>query len=180
MKLVKSILVAGATTAVLAGAAVAADPIMPVPVVPVAPVASGFDWNGFYAGVGVGGAFLSNPPATSTHTLLNVVVGGNIVADSFLFGLEGSAGGYWLSGGGSGWNATASARAGVLVDPNVLVYGALSATAYSAGARYGSVGGGVEFAVSDNVSLDVEYKYHAWSNNGWNGHVIGAQALFHF
>ncbi len=39
---------------------------------------------------------------------------------------------------------------------------------------------GTEFAISDDVSIDLEYKYLGWSNTGNTGHSFGASANWHF
>ncbi|WP_404404234.1 outer membrane protein [Pelagibacterium halotolerans] len=115
-----------------------------------------------------------------------------------------------------GYSADLSARLGYLVTPTVLVYGSGGASAiYSNnntsftyvdpmtsdevteelehfGNLFGTIGAGVEVALSDAVSVDFEYEY-GFSAAGWlaeeipeleglssHSHTISAQMLFHF
>ncbi|MCD7060897.1 outer membrane protein [Pelagibacterium xiamenense] len=115
-----------------------------------------------------------------------------------------------------GYSADLSARLGYLVTPSMLIYGSGGARAiYSNndtaftyedpvsgddvteelehfGNLFGTVGAGVEVALSDDVSVDLEYEY-GFSAAGWlaeeipeldglsaGSHTISAQVLFHF
>lgn len=151
--------------------AMAADPLAP-------PVnATTFDWKRAYVGVGVKAATLSDGGPQELHGIVNVTIGANaLLGDKFVVGVEATAGAHIISTGITGFNAEIEGRAGVLVDPSVLVYGTLGGVFYDAGARYGTIGFGAEFAVTDKLSVDFDYQYYAISNNGFAGHGIGVSA----
>lgn len=142
-----------------------------------APYSASFDWDGFYAGVGVSGAFYN------TNRRLAEVDG--IVGVNYMAGAD------WLIGaevfGGFSRNDInvtsgvigAEARVGYLVAPEALMYLSGGGVHYFNGSTsLATVGGGVEFAVSSDISIDLEYKFQF--NNALNGHQIGASVLWHF
>jgi outer membrane immunogenic protein len=163
------------------GAAQAADAI-------ALPVTSGaaempvhdaaFDWNGFYAGVyGVG----QWSPVGGTQYGLGVDVGANAQLDFFLIGGEVALHG--LTGGAIDTAyGQVLGRAGVVITDDVLLYAA---------AGYGIdlglpaeddflLGGGVEVAVTDDISLRAQY-LHGFPISGGNPKeqfTLGAN--FHF
>ena len=183
MKL-KSILLAGAAVVAVSGAALAADPIMPTPVVPVAPIPAAFDWNGFYAGVHVG-AQNSVTPST-TDWLLGGEIGVNAAYDMFVMGAELAVDAVFASPDTYAYGEI-TARAGVLLAPEVLVYGTVGygtdfgSTAPTAVGAHVLAGLGAEFAVTDSVSLDARYAY-GWSQTtgGTDIHKFTVGANFHF
>lgn len=177
MKFVRTLLVA-AVCAASASSALAADLVVESPAVPVDDAV--FNWTGLYAGLGVKGSSLSDGVNTDTTGYINLEVGANAQIDSIVLGVEGWVGGYAISAGGSGVAGGLEARAGYLLTESVLLYGTVGGIVYDAGANYGSIGAGLEFAVTDNMSIDVDYEYWGWSNNGYTGHVFGASALWHF
>jgi outer membrane immunogenic protein len=176
----KSAILAAAATALFAGQAFADGPTE-YPPLPTEYAQTGFDWDGFYAGVGLGGAMVSNGGGTDTLAQLDAIVGVNLTQDSFLVGAE-----IWLganrdqSSGTYGGHGGIEARAGYLVDPNVLIYAGLGRLHYESGDQYTTIGLGTEFVVSDEISIDLEYKYLGWSNTGETGHNLSASALWHF
>ena len=164
-------------------AAYAADLIIPTSPEPIMESA-GFSWDGLYAGVQGGGQFY---PGT-TYGLLGAHVGVNfIVADPVLIGLEGSA--EWI------FNNTASfgeffinGRLGAVVTDEVLIY-ALAGTGVevnNAGNTFGTyqLGGGVEFAVTDSISVRGQLVGVGFYNDGNNNFFDGAKATigvsYHF
>ena len=50
-----------------------------------------------------------------------------------------------------------------------LLYGALGDQSYAGGVNYWTAGVGVEFAIGDTASLDLEYK-HLWPGSGCDAH----------
>lgn len=138
-----------------------------------------FDWDGFYAGLGVTGSSLTNG-VTDTAGYLDFVVGGNVTSGNFLFGAEGWVGLYGISGGNSGVGGGVEGRIGFLLSEEVLLYTGIGGYFQGNGGNYGTLGLGAEFAVTDYVSVDAEYKYWAWSDNGFTGHSLGLSALYHF
>jgi outer membrane immunogenic protein len=118
-------------------------------------VAMASDWDGAYAGVG-GFAYVgpTNGFGGVGNVGVNQTFGGN-----FLFGVEGYAGLGTDSGTGLFWLVGAEGRLGVLASDAVLVYGAGGVEWDAPGGGFVTLGGGVEFAVADNMTLDVEYKH---------------------
>jgi opacity protein-like surface antigen len=128
------------------------------------------DWTGAYVGVGVQGVRYLPGPQYEVDGLVHF--GFNFQADMFLFGAEAYLGG-WLSDIGlSGWIAGGEARVGVLATPEVLVYGALGGHVYDLGAQYWDAGGGVEFMVSENMTVDLEYKHSFPVNTAFNADSV--------
>ena len=173
----RKILITMAASALMATGALAADPVITVE--PAYVPSAGFDWDGFYMGVGVTGSSLSNGIVTDTTGYLDLIAGFNVTFGDALFGAEGWIGGY-SDGTFSGYGGGAAARVGYLMTPDALVYISGGGYFYDAGGQYGTIGAGVEFAMTDNVSLDIEYKYWGWSNTTFTGHSLGASALWHF
>jgi outer membrane immunogenic protein len=179
----RTIGIAGAVLALvlMTGAAVGADPIA-VSIADEVEVPlyddTAFDWNGFYTGVyGVG----QLGPAGGTQFGLGLALGVNAQFDYFLVGGEVALHG--LTGGTVDTvYGQVIGRAGVLITDEVLLYAA---------AGYGSdfgppvendflLGGGVELALSENVSLRAQY-LHGFPITGGNSEdqvTLGAQ--FHF
>jgi outer membrane immunogenic protein len=140
------------------------------------PVAtSGFDWNTFYGGIfGVGqasglggGQFGVGVDAGVTARLEFVLVGGEVR-------LAG------LSGAGTTVYGEALGRGGIALSDDVILYGA-----GGLGTNFGTqtdalLGGGIEFAATDNVSFDARY-LHAIPLSGANPKdQVTVGANFHF
>ncbi|WEK06161.1 MAG: outer membrane beta-barrel protein [Candidatus Devosia phytovorans] len=140
----------------------------------------GFDWNGFYAGVyGVA----QNGETTDTQYGLGVQAGYNAQFDFYLLGAE-------VAVHGVTDNDTATetsygqllGRAGLVVSDNVLVYAA-GGYGIDLGPRDEEdalLGGGVELAVTDSISVEAQY-LHGFSLTGDNDKdqfTLGAN--FHF
>jgi outer membrane immunogenic protein len=181
MRIMRGIAGAGLALALTGGAAFAADPIavsiandVEVPLYDDA----AFDWNGFYSGVyGVG----QLSPAGGTQFGLGLNLGVNAQFDYFLVGgevaLHGLTGGMVDTVYGQ-----VIGRAGVVITDEVLLYAAAGF-----GSDFGPpvendflVGGGVELALTDNVSLRAQY-LHGFPMTGGNPKdqiTLGAQ--FHF
>jgi len=168
-----------ATFALLATGAIAHEPEPILTIEPAYMPATGFDWDGFYMGLGVTGSSLSNI-VTETTGYLDIIAGFNVTSGSVLFGAEAWIGGYSANTGDTGWGGGAAARVGYLISPEALIYLSGGGYFYDAGAQYGTIGAGAEFAVTDNLSIDLEYKYWGWSNNGWTGNSIGVSTNWGF
>jgi outer membrane immunogenic protein len=143
------------------------------------PVAdAGFDWNGFYAGVyGVA----QNSPVGGAQYGLGLDVGVNARFEFVLVGAEVA-----LHGLGGGAGATSYlqglARLGVAVTDDVVLYGAGGAgiDLGPLGETDALVGGGLEFAVSDDVTLRGQY-LHGFAFTGGNPkEQVTFGANFHF
>lgn len=183
MKLLSKLALAAAL-ALPAGSAAAADLItMPVSngfgEVPVAQGDAGFDWSGFYAGVyGVG----QLGSVSGVQYGLGIDAGVNAQIDFFLVGGEVALHG--LFGGPAIETAYGQilGRAGVVITEDVLLYAA---------AGYGVdlglpaeddllLGGGVEVAVADNVSLRAQYLHSFPLSGGNTKDQVTFGANFHF
>ncbi len=164
-------------------AAVAADAIA-LPVsnggidVPIYDDAASFDWNGFYAGIyGVGQV----SPVGGTQFGLGLNLGVNAQFDFVLVGAEVAVHG--LTGGAADTvYGQVLGRGGALVSDDLLVY---AAAGYGVDLGFPNeddllLGGGVELAVTDDVSLRAQY-LHGFPITGGNPKdelTLGAH--FHF
>ena len=139
----------------------------------------GYDWNGFYAGVyGVGQA----GPGGAGQLGLGLDVGVNAQLDFFLVGGEVALHG--LTSGASIDTAYGqlTGRAGVVISDEVLLY---AAAGY--GLDLGNfaddhvlLGGGVEVAVTDELSLRAQYLHGVPLSGGTSTDQITLGANFHF
>ncbi len=136
------------------------------------------NWDGFYAGAGV--TFQSSTTTTETIFSVQGLVGANATFDSFLLGAEGYLTYSWSSTGSDFWAAGGTVRGGVLATDDLLIYAALGGEVTEGGSTFATVGGGAEFMVTEDLSLDLEYKYYIGLNNSWEGHHVGVSANWHF
>lgn len=146
--------------ALMAGPAAASDFFVPSTPQPFLPF-SGFGWEGLYVGVQAGALFngdtpVGTQPAGTVQGTIGGVVGVNFIpVDPILVGLEVQGDYVW----GSNFDAglfLLNARLGAVVTNEIVVYatGGLG-TVIQAGAASGvyALGGGVEYALTDSVSL---------------------------
>jgi len=155
---VRSLSLGVAAVALLSSGAMAADLIIPTTPQPIYESA-GFSWDGLYAGVEAGGLFTDGAAGTDdTRGLIGAVVGVNFtVADPIVLGLE-LQGDYVFEGdnGGDAGLFLALGHVGAVVTDQVLVYAAGGfGTVTQNGDSNGiyALGAGVDFAVTDNVSI---------------------------
>ncbi len=141
----------------------------------------GFDWSGFYAGVFAG---INESGLGGSQASIGLQAGLNARFDFLLVGAEVAVQG--LPGAEPNLGGTSQgqilARAGLVVDDNVLVYAA-GGYGIDLGAPEESeilVGGGLEFAVSDELSLEAEYLHGFPLENGEPSDRITFGANFHF
>jgi outer membrane immunogenic protein len=138
---------------------------------------STFDWNGFYAGVFGAGQFSDEQ---GSQYGLGLDIGANARFDFVLLGGEIAVEG--LTGDDGTVYGQALLRAGVLATDNVLLYAA-GGYGLDLGAPDDSdalVGGGVELAVTDDVSLRAQY-LHGFPITGDNSKdQVTVGANFHF
>ena len=159
---VRSLSLGVAAAALLAGGAQAADLIIPTTPQPIYE-AAGFDWEGLYAGVRVGGQFVgadastyAGYPINSTSGVLGAAVGVNFIpVDPFLIGAEVTGDYIWNNAFSTG-EFFANLRAGAVVTDSVLVYaigglGTNNRTGFNEGVY--QLGGGVEMAVTDSITV---------------------------
>ncbi|MBB4040991.1 outer membrane immunogenic protein [Microvirga flocculans] len=168
----KKILLSSVALLGLATGAVAADlpsRRAPAPVVAAVPV---FTWTGFYVGVNAGFGWSTNDSVTIAGVPYAVddeagFVGGaqagyNYQIGSFVVGLEGDIqyadfGGDHVVFDRDDWFGTVRARAGVAFD-RALVY-ATGGFAFADDANGWTVGGGLEYAFTNNLSAKIEGLY---------------------
>ncbi|WP_157959758.1 outer membrane protein [Devosia submarina] len=154
---VRSLSLGVAAAALLVGGAQAADLIIPTTPQPIYESA-GFSWDGLYAGVNLGGQFGDDVDA---QFLLGGAVGVNfMVADPILLGAE-IQGNYLFENDDfdDAGQFLALARLGAVVTDSVLVYAAAGAGVQfndDDDASIYALGGGVEFAATDAVSVRAE------------------------
>ena len=173
MKLISVSLLALAVAAGSVATASAADLLVDVPAYEMAsPVG---DWTGPYLGAGV--------VVGNGHAVQGNVIGGvNVQSDSFVFGFEGWIGGVWWQGGAHDAAIGGLVRGGITPTPEVLLYVGLGAEhRVNAAQTYGLTAVGVEFMLTEDVSLDLRGGT-SHSFNGGNAHsAYGAASVkFHF
>ena len=170
MRIVKTIAVAALVTIVPAGAVMAADLItIPTSTQAELPIAEdvGFDWTGFYAGVH-GAA--QNGSASGLQYGLGVQAGVNAQFDFYLLGAEVAVTG--LADNGTVGETTYGqilARAGLVVSDNVAIYaaGGYGIDLGVPAEQDALLGGGVELAVTDSISVRAQY-LHGFPVEGAN------------
>jgi outer membrane immunogenic protein len=180
----KKILLASVALLGFAGAASAADlPVRAAPPAPIIAAVPVFTWTGFYVGVNAGYGWNANDSITVGGVRFDLddeggFVGGaqagyNYQIGSFVVGLEGDI--QYADFGGddrfdfdrdgiadddfnnSDWFGTVRARAGVAFD-RALIY-ATGGFAFADDATGWTVGGGLEYAFTNNLSAKVEGLY---------------------
>lgn len=181
MRMSRHLLLAVGMLVGAAGGAAASD-LITVPVesadgaVPVADTR--FDWSGFYAGVyGV----VQSSELRGTEVGAGVEAGVNAQFDFFLVGGEVA-----LQGLTSDTLDTAygkiTGRGGVLITPDLLAYASAGYGLELTGTGESDLlaGGGVEFAVNDDISLNAEYtrSFSVEGDNSKDQFTLGAR--FHF
>lgn len=188
MKPIKTAAIAALLSTTAMGGALAADAIgLPPPVMPTVPVvdSSAFDWSGFYAGVSAGG---QNEAIAGGDTswALGVQAGYNAQFDFVLVGGEVAIEGVFDTPDTYAYGS-ALARAGVVLTDELVAYGAVGyGSDFDAATGSGDhilAGGGLEFAVSDNMSVRGQYLY-GWEQSGAPSasdvHKFTIGANFHF
>lgn len=182
MRILNTLAIATLVSAGSVGAATAADLItIPTSTAAEMPVAeAGFDWNGFYAGVH-GGA--QNGSVSGTQYGVGAHVGVNTQFDFYLLGAEVAVKGLAANDTvGETTYGQILGRAGLVVSDNVLVYAA---------AGYGIdlgvpdeedalLGGGVELAVTDAISVRAQYLHGFPVEGGNTKDQFTVGASYHF
>ncbi|QYO78455.1 outer membrane protein [Devosia salina] len=162
---VRSLAIGVSAAALMVGGAHAADLIIPTTPEPIyAP--AGFDWEGLYIGARLGGQFVGadtyaagNVTPSTTYGVVGAAVGVNFIPmDPVLLGVEVTADYMWNTTAAvtSSGEFFANLRAGAIVTDNAMIYalggvGFNNTTAGSTGVY--QLGGGVEFAVNDVVTV---------------------------
>lgn len=179
MKLVRTLALVGAAVtapAMAHGADLITVPMSNNDAVPVAD--SAIDWNGFYAGVyGIG----RNSPVDGGQFGLGLDIGVNAQFEFVLVGGEIDVHGL-VGGVGSTAYLQGLGKAGVALTDNLILYAAAGAGTDLTGLGESDVllGGGVEFALTDDVSVDARY-LHGFPLSGGNPKdQVSVGANFHF
>ncbi len=175
----KKLYLSAFAAALLTGPALAhtPPPPPPAPTIEVAPTYSSpaFDWDGFYMGLGITGLALNSGTNVG---FADLIAGVNMTSGNLLFGLEGWIGGWSSTAPSTGWGGGAEARLGYLVSPEALLYMSGGGYVVSTGGQIATVGAGAEFALTRDMSLDLEYKY--WWSVPTTGNSIGASLNWGF
>ncbi len=166
MNLVKTMTLAAIAVGCMGTTAMAADLMQPPPMSD--PVVSG--WDGFYAGL-TGAAWFQG----TVYPGLGVRLGGNWTSGSVLFGVQGDVR-YYLNSGNFGGEL--AGRLGYILNDTAVIYGKLGVGGLSNGSRYIPIGAGVEFKVTDSMSVDLTGEYLAGS--GFSATQFGASLNWHF
>src|SRR5690606_19755698 len=126
----------------------------------------GFDWEGPYAGLWVGGLTAPNVFALGADLGVNAMLDSSLLA-----GVEGNI----SMESNSTWSVQGHGRLGFVADQAV-IYGLAGVGWNSSTGGYIPLGAGVEFAVADNLSLKAEYNYQ----RGPGRHLGKVGFNFHF
>lgn len=141
-------------------------------------VAQGFDWDGFYAGIyGVA----QNSPDYDTQWGLGLDLGVNAQFDFFLVGAEVAIQGLSGETFDTAYGQVLG-RAGLVVSDQVMIYAAAGFGADLTGSDEvdALLGGGVELAVTEDVTLGAQY-LHGFDLEGDNPKdQVTVGARFHF
>jgi outer membrane immunogenic protein len=179
MSLLRTAAIAALMTSASIAAANAADaitlPVTTTEELPVYEEPAGFDWTGFYAGV-YGVATVS--PAHGTEYGVGLLAGANYAFDFFVLGAEAAV--HTLDTDSSYVQVTA--KAGVIPIDDMLLYaaGGYGVDAGPPDESHALVGGGLELAVTDQVSLRGQY-LHGFALTGGNSmDQVTLGANFHF
>ncbi|WP_236884162.1 outer membrane protein [Devosia sp. A16] len=174
------LMLAGTVLAATAGASLASDLItVPVGSSEVAvPVAAGFDWSGFYAGVyGV----VQSSEVRGTEFGGGIAAGVNAQLDFFLVGGEVALQGLTSDTIDTAYGRV-TGRGGILVTEDLLAYASAGyGMEFSGtGERDFLAGGGIEYAVTDDISINAEYLrgFDLEGGNAKDQFSLGAR--FHF
>ncbi len=157
MSALKKVMLAALASGTMVSGAYAADLTTTVPETTTpAPMMqdSAFDWNRFY--VGAFGAAQGYEDQDWEYGA-GLAAGVNTQIDFYLLGGEVAISG--LTGNGDRTYGQALARAGVVATDEVVLYGTAGygVDLSAADEEHWLVGGGAEFAVSDNISIDGQY-----------------------
>jgi len=173
MTFTKSLLLGTAAAALLSSGAQAADLLMPANQVYDSAL---FDFEGFYVGATAGvGAF----PGGGGSGMVGVVVGSNFaMTDAILAGVEFQGDAVWNGGGFYGFNALFLGKVGGFITDDLMVYGAAGGGWIASTPSY-ALGGGVEMAIADQLSVRGEALATGSWGGGFNGGKITAGVLWH-
>ena len=143
------------------------------------PVALSSGWDGIYIGVGGHWEFDINNPVQYIGGA--GIIGANVTMDTFLLGAEAYVGGQSAVGAWAPfWIAGGEVRAGFLASEEFLIYASVGGEIIQGGATFWTAGGGLEFMVADNMSVDLEGDFVAGTAGGYQAVRLGASLNWHF
>jgi outer membrane immunogenic protein len=181
MSALKTIALAALLGSVSVTGAFAADAItVPVSTNNALPVYNdpSHDWTGFYAGIyGVGEW---NP---ASQYGVGLAAGYNHQIDYFVLGAEGDVQTSWNAAGTQFFYGQGLVRGGIVVTDELLAYTAAGVgTDFAAAPQlHALVGGGLEYAVTEDISVRGQYLYGIPLNAGTAAkHQATVGVLFHF
>ncbi len=151
---VRSLAIGVSAAALMVGGAQAADLIIPTTPQPVME-SYGFEWEGMYAGVRLGGVFADDVDASG---VIGAAVGVNFIPmDPLLLGVEVTGDYVWGNDDFDGYGEFfVNGRVGAVVTDSALIYalgGVGVATTDDDSVGVYQLGAGVEFAVTDSVTV---------------------------
>lgn len=181
MRMFLRLLVAGAFIGTSIGAGAAAE-LITVPVestgIAVNVAGESFDWNGFYAGVY---GIAQSSPERDTEVGLGIAAGVNAQFDFLLVGGEVALHGLTGDTIDTAYGQV-TGRGGVLLTQDLLAYVSAGYGMELTGTDEANLlaGGGIEYAVGDNFSVNAEY-LHGFALEGDNPtDQFSLGAKFHF
>jgi outer membrane immunogenic protein len=140
---------------------------------------SGQDFSGFYAGV-IGTGVLTSPDGLVG---LGAVAGFNAEFEYVLVGTEVTIQALRDSGTSNiELQSQLIGRAGVVMDDDLLIYGAggIGFSLTGPSESFGLIGAGMEFAFSEGLSFRGQYVYGNELSGGTDQHQVSLGALVHF
>jgi outer membrane immunogenic protein len=155
--------VSASALALIGGIAAAADlppPMQPAPSPMYAPTPIAYNWSGFYVGAHGGWGFGTG--AFDDGFVIGGQVGVNAQWNNFVLGAEGD--GSFVDWGGADAVGTARLRGGFAFD-RFLVYGTGGVAFQDFSDAGWVVGGGGEYALTDNVSVGVEFLHYDFGSD---------------
>lgn len=139
------------------------------------------DWDGFYAGIYAGGRTTVSEATNAADTDLGIglALGAIQTFDFFLAGAEVAV---RTDFDGAGIEGQVLGRGGILVTEDLLAYGAVGygAELGAPGTDHLLLGGGVEVAVTEGLSLRGQYLYGQGLSDTGSQHQVTFGANFHF
>lgn len=161
--------------ALMAGVATAAD--LPAPMSAPAPIYNpapmAYTWTGFYVGAHAGYGFGDGD--IEDGALVGLQAGYNWQFNQFVLGAEGDA--TWTDWGSTDSTATLRLRAGFAID-RLLAYGTGGVAFQDFDDTGWVAGAGVEYAMTNNLSLGLEYLHYNF--DGDDSNVVRGRVSYKF
>jgi len=140
---------------------------------------AGTDWSGFYFGVYGEFTHVNVGPGVNVWGV-GKRIGYNFDTGNIIFGVEGAAEYQWQT---PSWDVQVVGRLGVELGDAALLYATAGVGHVTApvASNYATVGGGIEYMVTENVSIRGDYKYKAIIPGGApDSHNFSIGLSYHF